>query len=282
MILGDLRFNIGYNPSFSIEEGVFMADYENINGFQIIDDLGKDEKRVWRVKAICKACKQPFVTSYYTLSRIKGCGCNRPKKLMPLPEYINGFRTIKCHGYDKERGVRWATVECKACKREYEVDPNKLQYRKNCGCMKKETIACRYVKSHPQLANTIKHMMARCYNPKNQDYYNYGARGITVCEKWLKDRNTFCEWSLANGFENDKELSIDRIESSKGYSPENCRWATASEQSRNTRRNVLTWETASQLRFDAKNMTYDALANKYNVSKATVWAVIAYKVWRQP
>jgi predicted DNA-binding protein (UPF0251 family) len=57
-------------------------------------------------------------------------------------------------------------------------------------------------------------------------------------------------------------------------------WATVEEQGRNTRRNVLTLELAKQLRIDAKNMTYDVLANKYNVSKGTIWNVIAYKIWR--
>ncbi len=197
-------------------------------------------------------------------------------------DIINGFRLIEDYGYDKVTRCRRGLVECKECKRVYECDPNKLKYRKHCGCKKKGTIACRYVKTHPQLAQTIKHMMGRCYNKNNQDYYNYGERGITVCEEWLKDRNTFCKWSLENGFENNKKLSIDGIDSSKGYSPENCRWATSYEQSRNTRRNVLTWELACKLREDKKTMTYDRLAKKYNVSKGTVYAVISYAIWRAP
>lgn len=257
------------------------VDLPEINGFKIIEDLGKDENKVWRVKVICKACKTPFITGYYTLHRIKGCGCNRPSQLKALPEYINGFKIIKDLGYDTIKGRRRVIAECKACKREYEVHPHYLKERKHCGCMKKGTIASKYAKSHPQLAQAILHMKARCYNKNNQDYYNYGARGITVCDEWLADSNKFCEWSLNNGFENNKKLSIDRIDSDKGYSPNNCRWVTAEEQGRNTRRNVLTLELAKQLRIDAKNMTYDELANKYNVSKSTVWCVIAYKVWRE-
>lgn len=202
--------------------------------------------------------------------------------MIKLDEYINGFKIIEDYGYTKVKDVRRALVECKECKRIYECDPNKLQYRKHCGCKKKDVIACKYVKSHPQLAQTFKHMKGRCYNKNNQDYYNYGARGITICDEWLNDRNKFCEWSLVNGFENDKKLSIDRINNDKGYSPENCRWATSSDQSRNTRRNVLTWELATELRKDKKNMTYDQLSKKYNVSKATVYAVISYAVWKKP
>lgn len=205
-----------------------------INGFIILEDYGNDEKKVWRVKVVCKACQIPFTTSFYSLKRIKGCGCNRPRQLKPLPEFINGFRIIKCHGYDSQRGVRWATVECKICKKEYEVDPNKLKYRKHCGCIRLGVVASKYVKEYPGMVQSYKHMQQRCYNKKNKDFHNYGARGISICEDWLKDRNNFYSWSLSNGYVSG--LTIDRIDNDKGYEPDNCRWVTMSEQGKNTRR----------------------------------------------
>src|SRR5579863_2246422 len=112
---------------------------------------------------------------------------------------INVFKVIEDYGYSKARKGRFGKAECKECKEIYEVDLNKLQYRKHCGCMKKNVIACRYAKSHPQLAQAIKHMIGRCYNLNNRDYYLYGSRGIKICDEWLEDRNLFCEWSLKNG-----------------------------------------------------------------------------------
>lgn len=254
---------------------------ENINGFVVIGKIWINENNCYKCNVICKVCKKEFISNYHALPIMKSCGCARPSKLNSLPAYINGFKTIKCHGYDTAKGVRWATVECKICKRIYEVDPNKLQYRKHCGCMRKGVIVCKYVKSHPQLSQAIKYMMGRCYNKNNQDYYNYGAKGITVCDEWRNDRNKFCEWALENGFEEGKNLSIDRIDSLKGYYPENCRWSTATTQAQNTRRNVLTMELARKIREDANNMTYLSIAKKYKVSYGTVSNVINNRSWKE-
>ncbi|MFC3212687.1 hypothetical protein [Planomicrobium okeanokoites] len=79
-------------------------------------------------------------------------------------------------------------------------------------------------------------MRSRCTNPANPAYRLYGGRGITVCEEW-QDFDKFYNWSLANGFSH--ELQIDRTDNDKGYSPENCRWVTASENSYNKSTAVL-------------------------------------------
>jgi hypothetical protein len=76
----------------------------------------------------------------------------------------------------------------------------------------------------------------RCNNPRSKDYYLYGKRGITVCKLWDK-YDTFRKWALENGY--DDNLSIDRIDSNLGYSPDNCRWANISVQANNKRNNML-------------------------------------------
>lgn len=73
-------------------------------------------------------------------------------------------------------------------------------------------------------------MIQRCTNPNNSFYPRYGGRGITVCPEW-KSRRAFREWALKNGYE--ENLTIDRIDNDKGYSPDNCRWVTMKENCNN-------------------------------------------------
>lgn len=75
-------------------------------------------------------------------------------------------------------------------------------------------------------------MITRCYNPHNEnERKHYYDRGITVCDEWLNDNKTFFDWALANGYADN--LTIDRIDNDKGYSPENCRWISHYKQQLN-------------------------------------------------
>lgn len=84
--------------------------------------------------------------------------------------------------------------------------------------------------SNKRIRNIYTGMIQRCYNQNEKSYAQYGAKGIKVCDEWLDNPKSFEDWSIKNGYKDD--LTIDRIDSSKDYSPNNCRWVTFSDNAR--------------------------------------------------
>lgn len=88
-------------------------------------------------------------------------------------------------------------------------------------------------KEYPRLYKIWQGMRQRCNNSNNKDYGGYGGRGIKVCAEWDGNSSEFMRWALENGYS--EKLSIDRIDTNGSYCPDNCRWATATQQARNKR-----------------------------------------------
>lgn len=89
-----------------------------------------------------------------------------------------------------------------------------------------------------------KNMKKRCLNPTNRYYRQYGGRGITVCEAWLK-----FDVFLRDMGEKPIGLTLDRIDNNRGYEPANCRWVTRAVQQQNRRCNKLDPRKAHQIRW---------------------------------
>lgn len=95
-------------------------------------------------------------------------------------------------------------------------------------------------------------IIQRCCNPKCKDYYKYGAIGRGVCDEW-RDSDAFLDWAFSNGYADD--LSLDRIDNTKGYYPDNCRFATRFEQNTNKLNNRL-------ITFRGKTLTVTEMAQE--------------------
>lgn len=134
---------------------------------------------------------------------------------------------------------------------------------KSCGCLKGSSPK-RFTnisrKDYHKLQSTWFRINYRCHNKNHHKYPFYGAKGIYVCDQWRNSLDDFILWSINNGYS--YNLTIDRIDNSKGYSPENCRWATLKQQQRN--RNVTKMFTYNNVTkpisewCEILNLPYDA------------------------
>lgn len=103
---------------------------------------------------------------------------------------------------------------------------------------------------------------ARCCNPNNKSYENYGGRGISLCDDWKRGFQSFYDWAIYNGYE--EGLSIERLDVNGNYEPKNCVWIPVEQQARNTRKTV--W-----LEFDGERKPLICWAEENGLSESTVF-----------
>jgi hypothetical protein len=110
---------------------------------------------------------------------------------------------------------------------------------------------------------TWANMKQRCYNPNDSHYKWYGGRGVTICDEWKNDFKAFYDWAIANGYRD--SLTIDRVDSTKNYSPDNCRFITMSAQQRNKSSNKY-------IEYNGETKSVQEWAEKLNIKPSTLRA----------
>jgi len=147
-------------------------------------------------------------------------------------EYLTVIKNLGKRG--KTNKTYWL-CQCK-CGNLHEASTGNLRSNQvmSCGCRRIEK-AYRHGGKHEHLYGRFRAMHQRCNNPNNQVYNIYGGRGIKVCSEW-SDYKIFRTWAQTNGYR--KDLSIDRKNNNKNYSPDNCRWVTRTIQNRNKRKQL--------------------------------------------
>lgn len=174
------------------------------------------------------------------------------------------FGRLVAVAFEKKAKDGRAIWRCKCdCGKETVVRVSDLTANKvvSCGCFHSEQTASMNA-THGMTGTRVyaiwATMIQRCTNPNDASYSRYGLRGITVCDHWL----CFDNFYLDMGDPPDG-MSIERIKNHLGYSPGNCKWATAREQSRNTRRNRA-------IEFNGRAMCVTDWANEVGLSQQTL------------
>lgn len=193
-----------------------------------------------------------------------GCTCARHRKIAADLSGRRFGRLVALSDIPRAQGnwrVKWV-CQCD-CGNTTTVAAGHLVHERiqSCGCLKRELIILRQRTHGFSRSSTYKiwaGMLKRCRNPKTRNWEHYGGRGITVCDRWLLFENF-----LADMGERQKGMSIERVNNSLGYSPENCKWATVLEQMNNTRK-------CKPIEFRGRVVTVSILAREHGLKPPLV------------
>lgn len=152
-------------------------------------------------------------------------------------ERYNKLKVISFYDFKNAR-ARWlCQCDCGKQKIVYSSDLRSHNV-KSCGCLLHKKISkIKSDNSTKRLHYIYYNIKQRCYNEKNPAYKYYGGKGITMCNEWLNDINTFCKWAIEKGYSDN--LTIERIDVNGNYEPDNCKWITKTQQGYNKNNSVL-------------------------------------------
>ena len=186
-------------------------------------------------------------------------------------------------------GAKMIQKICKKCLRELPItefhhDKNLPDGHRNVckQCAIQRSLVSRVEKQEKTngLFEVLHSMKSRCYNPKNNSFFRYGGRGISVCAEWLKNEESFYNWAMNHGYK--PGLQIDRINNNLGYSPENCRFVTPAQNQHNKRNNRF---SEKQVKFIRKIYSHGILSQRqiatfFKANQSAICSICSGKIWK--
>lgn len=205
-----------------------------------IEYVSSDNGTIWRFKCDCGSS---FIkkSSAVVNGHVESCGCrSAASRFVGAPiapgDEIGNITVVKMVG-KIGHNISWQCA-CKCGKVFHALASNLTSGNtKSCGCHRRRVSAEKQMThglSKTRAYGLWKNMLRRCNDPKVPAYKHYGARGISVCERWTDFEKFFLDMG-----ERPKGKSLERKNNALGYSPDNCIWATTLDQARNKRTNVL-------------------------------------------
>lgn len=207
--------------------------------------------RIGGVHWVCQcSCGKQNVTlgSSLTRGKVKSCGCLLKQERPPKSD-LSGqrFGRLVVLSLSETRVQRSRSWDCLCdCGNTTLVSGPRLVdgTTRSCGCLRTDTHTKHGMSKTPEF-NAWVHMRERCYSPGSNRWHTHGARGIAVCDRWVE---SFTNFFSDMGSKPSPKHSLERIDNDGDYTPENCKWATDSEQAgnrRDTRKHEFNGKTQS-------------------------------------
>lgn len=231
--------------------------------FTILEEPFSKNGRLY-CKAFCNFCHKTFTTQLRYIKKQLGCGC-REKTKVDIGQVFSNLTVIEI--------IDTKTIKCKCvCGSEKTYSKYNILSgnTKSCGCIRIEKLLQRSQKhdlSKSRIYYIYNHMKSRCFNKNSYAYKWYGGKGITICNEWLGENGftNFYDWANNNGYSDN--LSLERIDVNKNYSPQNCTWIKIENQHENTSKTI-------RIKTDDGVMFVKDFSLKYNIPKSSVYSKI--------
>lgn len=236
----------------------------------------------WLCRCDCGSVSSAWL-SFLVSGRTISCGCKKSgfhfagtsrRRINLSGKRFGKWLVIELYGVTERGCVQWlCRCDC-GTERPVASQPLRNGLSQSCGCRQSAITAKRNLthgKSRTAEYRTWASMKSRCFNKNTVSYKNYGGRGLTVCSRWL-GTDGFYNFLDDMGLKPSDRHTIERRDNSKGYCPENCRWATREEQSEN-RRNV------HQITFSGERKTIKQWSVATGIPHALIWRRLRIYGW---